>query len=226
MANEWYNLQCFRRCRLEFTLIGTIILLEGLGAKSLGTLQPQFQDLKIGDHNIFLVFAIDCICWLSIIFGQILFRFIFYERYYRNKITQYLDVLSVSNISMFALDEKCHGYYIHGRSVHQTADTGIDELNNFLRQEQCDICPRRGINDTDEQSFEIFTSLEWRKQFDLIYTASSNANDVQRTNGMMNRLKNDSGISYGMKPANESNLRTYKAVKKFLIAFLDNVTKC
>jgi meckelin len=198
-------------------------LLETFGLRRLGTLQPQFTDAKIGDYNIYLVFAIDCICWIIIISGQVLFRFMFYDRYYRNKVSQYVDLLSISNISLLSLDENCHGYYIHGRSVHALADTGMEELNGFLRQEASDICPRRGLNDTDQQAFEIFVTLEWRKQFDLIYTTSENQEDIARTNGMMNRLTGDSGISQGMKPANLSSLKIYKTIKKFLTTFLDNV---
>jgi meckelin len=121
------------------------------------------------------------------------------------------------------IDERCHGYYIHGRSVHSAADTGMDELNAFLRQEASDICPRRGLNDTDEQSFEIHVSMEWRRQFDTIYTPNANQGDIVRTNGMRSRLTNDNAVGQVLKPANENNLRTYKVVKRFLASFLDNV---
>jgi meckelin len=44
--------------------------------------------------------------------------------------------LSLANVSFLVFDELCHGYYIHGRSVHGTADVNMDELNHFLRKEE------------------------------------------------------------------------------------------
>lgn len=225
MTNEWCALQTHRRCRIEFTLIGVMVLLNGLNARNLCKLHARFPetDSASGIENAILLFAIDAICWLTLIIAQLSFRYVFYDRYYRNKVKQYADLLSLSNISMFALDEKSHGYYIHGRSVHATADTGMDELNTFLRQEASDICPRRGLNDTDEQDFEIFVSPEWRRQFDKIYTPYSNQGDIARTAGMINRL--GTGSTYtGMKPASSAKLVAYKAVKKFLKSFVDLVS--
>ena len=40
----------------------------------------------------------------------------------QDKLTQFVDLASITNVSTLALDSKLHGYYIHGRSPHGFAD--------------------------------------------------------------------------------------------------------
>jgi meckelin len=47
-----------------------------------------------------------------------------------------VDLVSLANISVLVFDEACHGYYIHGRSVHGCADVNMDELNHHLKKEE------------------------------------------------------------------------------------------
>ena len=109
-----------------------------------------------------------------------------YDRFYRNKISQYVDILSLSNISLLIFDEKCHGYYIHGRSVHASADTDMEELNECLMKEASDLVPRRGLLDTTQQSFEVFITKTFREVFDKIYKPSET--ETTRSLVMMSRL--------------------------------------
>lgn len=172
MSNEWAAMQTYRNCNVYFTLLGVVILLEGASWKNLGTAKPSMQDLTDGVLNPILLFATDSICWLLLILGQKLFRFLLYDRFYRNKFNQFVDILSISNISLIVLDESRHGYYIHGRSVHATSDTTLEELNNCLQREANDMVPRRGLLDTNQQTFEIFVTHEFRILFDKIYRPS------------------------------------------------------
>jgi meckelin len=135
IVNEWSKLQTFRKCNILLTLIGVLFLLLGLNVQNLALLQPQFADMNIAKKNIILLFCSNSLCWMFVLLVQFLFRRLIYERYYRNVMLQFVDLLSLSNISLFGLDERCHGYYVHGRSVHGTADTDMDGLNSYLRQE-------------------------------------------------------------------------------------------
>lgn len=45
------------------------------------------------------------------------FNFLFYERYILNSVQQFIDICSMSNISMFIFAIDSYGYYIHGRRV-------------------------------------------------------------------------------------------------------------
>jgi meckelin len=92
----------------------------------------------------------------------------------------------MSNISLLLLDERCHGYYIHGKSVHTTADTSLEELNGYLQKEANDMVPRRGLLDTNNQTFEFFSTHAFRNVFDKIYKPSDA--ETARTMAMMNKL--------------------------------------
>ena len=65
------------------------------------------------------------------------------DRYHRNRLLQFVDLLSLSNISVLVLDEPCHGYYIHGRSVHGHSDVNMDELNRNLKREEVFLSYRK-----------------------------------------------------------------------------------
>lgn len=43
------------------------------------------------------------------------FNFLLYERYILNSVQQFIDICSMSNISMFIFAIDSYGYYIHGR---------------------------------------------------------------------------------------------------------------
>lgn len=43
------------------------------------------------------------------------FTFLIYERYILNSVQQFIDICSMSNISMFIFAIDSYGYYIHGR---------------------------------------------------------------------------------------------------------------
>ena len=52
-----------------------------------------------------------------------------------NAKTNFIDLLSVSNMSVFILDSSLHGYYIHGQSPSGKADINVDELLKSLEEE-------------------------------------------------------------------------------------------
>ena len=49
--------------------------------------------------------------------------------------TDFMDLLSVANMSVFILDQSLHGYYIHGQSPSGKADINVDELLKSLEEE-------------------------------------------------------------------------------------------
>ena len=42
----------------------------------------------------------------------------------------------MANISIFVMSETNFGYYIHGRSVHGNADTGMLQMHENLKREE------------------------------------------------------------------------------------------
>ena len=70
---------------------------------------------------------------------QRLYVFLIYERFFEHKIRQFVDLCSVSNVSVFIMTRKLFGFYVHGRSVHGHADTNLRGMNINLHKEQVEI---------------------------------------------------------------------------------------
>ena len=73
------------------------------------------------------------------------------------------------------MDGKYHGWYIHGKSLHQFADCPIEEMNENIEKERRDLVQRRGLgqslNDTDidRDTFEVFINASFREHYDFQY---------------------------------------------------------
>ena len=67
---------------------------------------------------------------------QWLFFALFYERFIEHPIQQFIDLCSTCNISMLVLESDVYGYYIHGRSVHGRADTGLRQMHENIAREE------------------------------------------------------------------------------------------
>ncbi|KAJ3274654.1 Meckelin [Terramyces sp. JEL0728] len=221
MSNQWAKLQLYRKASIDLTVLGMITLMQGAGLRNISTLKPNFSDLSPGVINPLLLFALNAAFWMFLDGIQTAFKFLLQERFYRNTVSQYADVLSLSNISLLLLDEKCHGYYIHGKSVHSTADTDMEELNNCLKKEANDLVPRRGLADTNQQIFEVFLNLDFRTLFDKM--KSNPQPDTARTLQMMQRLSSQTLPL--LDPQKNEKISVWKQMQKFLKAFLDSNLK-
>ena len=181
---------------MEFTIVFVWTLLVGANLRSTAYSQPGFSDLSSGVLSPVLLFAVNSCIWMAATVFQVLFRFLLYDRFYRNQLLSFIDILSVSNISLLVFDQFTHGYYIHGRTVHAFADTDMDELNQNLRREENDLVPRRGLNDTAQQSFEIFVTAAFRQTFDKIHNLIVNKS---RSNKLTSYLSNCRGFLLTLK---------------------------
>lgn len=68
-------------------------------------------------------------------------------------------------VSAFLLDHKLHGYYLHGKSVHQHADCSLEEMNVQVASEQKNWARHRGL-EGGKESFELYLSNSFRRHFD------------------------------------------------------------
>ena len=64
------------------------------------------------------------------------YRVLIHDRHFGHKLYNFVDMLSMANISFFLLDERFHGFYVHGRSVHPHADTDMQEMSVNLKREE------------------------------------------------------------------------------------------
>ncbi|KNC46586.1 meckelin [Thecamonas trahens ATCC 50062] len=170
IANEWHELQTLRRISLEGTLFALLFLLRGLNLEYLATPQPAFTDLTPMAPNVILRFAVTASLWLLLGGAQIAFKFLILDRFFDNPMVDFVDLLSLSNISVFVLYERYAGFYLHGRSIYQHTDVSMQEMNKNLREEMEGMAPPRGLGENSEcQTFEIFVTHPFRDAFDECY---------------------------------------------------------
>ena len=109
----------------------------------------------------------------SIAFVQYMFYSFFYQRFLEDKIMNFIDLCSVCNVSLFILDQRHHGHYIHGRSPHGTSDVNMKDMIKNLERESQLLSGTRGLmmNSTD-QMFIMKINRRFRRQYDSFFRAS------------------------------------------------------
>ncbi|UYV81195.1 TMEM67 [Cordylochernes scorpioides] len=136
VANEWANLQTYRRVNLAFQTVTCLLLLK-----------------------IYLVTT-------NLLRFQIFSRKLVLEQFVQDKLQHFVDLCSVSNVSlpmlhcpattvfvvviqreivdvqvsMFILSHRRFGYYIHGRSSSGRADASLKEMHEFFQREEVGFC--------------------------------------------------------------------------------------
>jgi meckelin len=82
----------------------------------------------------------------------------------------FVDLCSVSNISVFILDQNHHGYYIHGRSPHGITDVNLKDMIMNLERESRMLSGTRGLEaNSTEQIFIMKINRSFRIQYDLSF---------------------------------------------------------
>ncbi|XP_068117689.1 meckelin-like [Hyperolius riggenbachi] len=218
VANEWNEIQTHRKLSPLFQLFLVLLLLEVVGLKNI-TAKDLNLDLNpaVGTYlspwSIILRFGIAASMWLAVGLVQVLFFIFIYERFVEDKIKQFTDLCSLSNVSVLVLTHKCYGYYIHGRSVHGQADVSMEVMMDNLRKEEENLCPLRGLEPgSDVQTFEVMLSERVREQYDKIMQPLAEAPRGQKSVNERN-------------PQLQQRIKTYFTINRFLSAFLDHVYK-
>ncbi|XP_075069890.1 meckelin isoform X2 [Mixophyes fleayi] len=218
IANEWNKIQTVRKINPLFQVLVVLFFLEIVGFENLAlrdsssSLSRDAQDY-IAPWSRILRHGVATALWLAIACLQILFFSGVYERFVEDKIRQFVDLCSMSNISVFVLSHRCYGYYIHGRSVHGHSDTNMEEMNMNLKREAENMCSQRGLQpNMDIQTFQISISNRTRAQFDRIH------DNLTKNHGPSRFLQSSSTIS-------EQSTKAYHTMNKFLCSFIDHAFK-
>nr|XP_032636007.1 meckelin [Chelonoidis abingdonii] len=218
IANEWNEIQTVRKINPLFQVFAVLFFLEVVGFSNLALMDSSSSLIRSSESYIapwsrILRFGVSTVLWLVIAMLQIIFFAAFYERFVEDKIRQFVDLCSMSNISVFLLSHRCFGYYIHGRSVHGHTDTNMEEMNMNLKREAENLCSQRGLlPNTDGQTFQISISSKMRQQYDRIHET------LTRKRGPA-RLLDSSATTF------EQSTKAYHTMNKFLGSFIDHVHK-
>ncbi|KAL8195036.1 UNVERIFIED_CONTAM: hypothetical protein K2H54_045600 [Gekko kuhli] len=212
IANEWNELQTHRKVNPSLQLFATLLLLEVVGLKNLASrdlnvnLQPG-PNTFLAPWSPILRFGIAASVWLAVGIVQVVISVGLYERFVEDKIQQFTDLCSLSNVSVFILVHRCYGFYIHGRSVHGHADVSMDTMHSYLQREEENLCPLRGLEaNSDIQTFEVLLTDRTRALYDRI-----NLPLLEAPRGT--RIRSGDW---------DQRLRSYHALNRFLAAFLEH----
>jgi meckelin len=236
VANEWTEMQTLRKTDIRCTLFFIGFFLLGLDLEYNATQQPDLSDVSEGQLNIVLRFANVTWWWFIISLAQYLWKFLLYERYISEPYQQsFVDACTIAKISIIVLPEPYWGYYLHCRSPHQFADGSMPELVSMLHKEEAGLSVDRSLQGatTDDQSFQLFLSGEWRMKFAKIqnnilqnnpsfwdsFTLFSGTRPNNRHNARsgLNRSGNQTS---GTVP--DKMLRAHTDMTTFLQSFIDN----
>ncbi|KAM4018585.1 LOW QUALITY PROTEIN: meckelin-like [Anomaloglossus baeobatrachus] len=218
VANEWNEIQTHRKLSPLLQLFLVLLLLEVVGLKNIATkdltldLTPSAGSYQAPMSPI-LRFGISASMWLAVGIVQVLFFIFIYERFFEDKIKQFVDLCSLSNVSVFILTHRCYGYYIHGRSVHGLADVSMETMLDHLRKEEENLCSLRGLEPGSElQTFELLLSERVREQYEKI---------------MQPLMEGPRGPKGGNEknPMLQQRIKTYYTINRFLSCFLEHVYK-
>jgi meckelin len=122
LVNELNELQTYKLINPHLTLIVYAILMEGFELKYWTSHDPDLNRFETDSPSNYTLFFFVTTC---IIYGVGIIQYAasyilvgtFPQRY-----TEFVDLCSITNMSVLMFDESFHGYYIHGRSPFGQAE--------------------------------------------------------------------------------------------------------
>ncbi|XP_045605694.1 meckelin [Procambarus clarkii] len=221
IANEWHELQTYRKIDLGCQLFLTLLFLKVFGFENLAAADPDSSfSPNNGNYNspqsYVCRFTVSMTVYALIAAVQWIFRVAFIERYVQNKLQQIIDLCSIANISIFILEHKMYGYYIHGRSAHGYADVDMQSIYEQMKREEEDLCGHRGLEPSSEcQMFEVAVTYKFREQFDTI---------LQPVHGFAG-IRRPAGRSKMASVEMQQSFQAHETMKRFFGMFLQHALK-
>lgn len=173
VVNEFNELQTLRRWRPLLSMMIVVLFLDGLNYVNAATSVPTMSDIAdaTSHPNAFLRIAICTFFWIVVCLVLHVLEFQIYYRFVKvHPLQAFIDLCSVSNISVMVLLEPQWGFYIHGESIHAHADVSVEEFQENLFFEAQGNLPTRGLGGNAQcQTFEVFLSTVARQYLNVKY---------------------------------------------------------
>ncbi|KAL9181414.1 hypothetical protein ACHAXT_010219 [Thalassiosira profunda] len=186
VANAYNRLQGKRRSNTATSLVVVAFAMFGLGQRNNALPQPNFEQ-GLGRENIALSFANSVFFFIVAWLIQWMWRVLVQERFLsENPSTQFVDLITACNVSVFIMLENNKGFYLHGVSPYQTADCSVEEMLLNLEREGLGHFIGRGFSEAtgDCQAFSLFASPVFRAQLSKIYGyALPNRSHIESNDG-------------------------------------------
>ncbi|CEG45975.1 meckelin isoform x1 [Plasmopara halstedii] len=243
VANEWNKMQTIRKTSLRFTLLCILFLLYGCNLKILALPIPKrhmqhaaFVDAAEEHLNPYLRFANVTIWWLLISMCQRLWKWMIFERYIEEPREQlFIDLCTISKISLIFLDETYHGFYLHCRSPHAFADGSMGELVDQLKQEEAGLTAGRYLDSAfpECQAFEMFVTRKWTRKFHTLISLVRGDNFLAGHGGSGERLiqrsfspkrpdSRSTALGRKIDTVTTDMVRNVEQLRNFLQSFVEN----
>ncbi len=227
-VNEWAELSTMRRANPWYTFVVLVALLEGGAQRFVATPQPVAANLAPGATNPVLALAIAMVWYWIIVATQLVWAKFVAERYiWENPAAAYLDLCTIMKISVFVLDEKYRGYYIHGNSPHEFADGGMQEVALNLFEEATAMRSGRGLPgcpDAACQTFEVHVPRLWREEYDRVFASLVSAEEPASLRGgpaaYARAAAGASSLGQGVERTNRL-AGAHEKLSRFLRGFID-----
>lgn len=171
VANEYNEMQNMTYVSIEFTLFWLLFFIEAEGWEYWATHDPDFSEqLDESKYNNPLKFCLFVVLLLVIGFIQYLMKRLF-SFLVPLPFHNFVDLCSITNISVFIFDQRIHGYYIHGESPMGQTDISTNQLNENLNFEERGESRNRGLLSEypNLQTFEIFLPVKVRQIYEVVY---------------------------------------------------------
>lgn len=171
VANEWNEIQTFRKVDPTIQLICVLFFLKVINLEAITTADCNTSIVKDpnsyqASYSSILRVAMAASMYIGIGLVQYIAYIFIYIRCFQDKISQFVDFCSVSNISMFIMTHTQFGHYIHGRSPHGYADISMQQMTQALLKEQEDRTTKRGLGqNSDHQTFSILISNKLSSEY-------------------------------------------------------------
>lgn len=113
VANEFDKMQFSRKNSVEINLVLLALMIYLRSDRSTNNQENE---------NVVLGFANNCFLWFLVSCFQRLLRYVWYDRYCSEPLGQrFIDLCTLAKISIFIMDERYHGFYLHCRSPYEFA---------------------------------------------------------------------------------------------------------
>ncbi|KAI3630481.1 hypothetical protein MIR68_011916 [Amoeboaphelidium protococcarum] len=239
IARELVRLVGTRKTSLVLTLVILIAFDQGAKWGDKACLMPSTDACKYSPFSPILMFAIVSFIWLMIEVCQLFIKCAVVDRLTPDPLLNLMDTSSLANISIFIMNCPYHGYYLHGKSVHQLADVDFQQFKDYLLKEQNAVMDRRGLGNTDYQQFEVFINGAFQQTyFQLLNALQMNRGDVYQNRSaaargqLLEESKTISSVDESQplaeRQADASTLKKadpYQSINKLLCNFVQNKIK-
>ncbi|VDO86550.1 unnamed protein product [Schistosoma margrebowiei] len=182
VANEWNEIQTYRKTSCLITIACVLILMQVIGLENLASSDAksnivlnsyEYQSPQSRIFRIALILSIFSV--IGII--QWLFSITLWERCFSDKLRSFADLCSVANVSVFLFAQSNFGYYIHGHSPTGRSDVDLGGITQMLSIENEGIAPKRGITpDSNDHTYRMALPSGLRQTFNRLYTPLLNLN--------------------------------------------------